>query len=188
MCAAVPGAIERRQRSAQEARQLEPLRLAAGEGGDRLAEPQVVQPDVEQRAEPRLDLGAMAKEHERFAHRQVEDFGDVPAAVGDFEDFRPIAGAAAFRAADQHVGQELHVDREEAVPLAGVAAPSLDVEAEPAGVVVPQLGVVGGGEGLADLVERLQVGHRVRPGRPRQRRLIQEHDVRDVARPRSARR
>ena len=157
MCGRGAGAIERGQRPAQEAGQLEPLRFAAGERGDRLAEPQVVEADVEQRPEPRLDLGAMAKEPERLARRQVEDFGDVPAAVGDLQDFRPIAGAPALGAADHHVGQELHVDREEAIPLAGVAAAALDIEAEPAGVVVPQLGLVGRGEGLADLVERLQV-------------------------------
>ena len=49
------------------------------------------------------------------------------------------------------------------------------------GAVVPQLRLVGRGEGLADLVERLQVRHRVRPRRPADRRLVEEHGVVDVA-------
>ena len=65
--------------------------------------------------------------------------------------------------------------------LAGVAAAPFDVEAEPAGVVVPQLRLVSRGERLADLVERLQVRDRVRPGGPRQRRLVEEHDIGDFA-------
>ena len=166
VCGAGPARVSAASRPGQEAGQLEALRLAAGERRGGLAEPQVVQPDVEQRPEPRLDLGAVPEEAERLARGQVEHLGDVPAAVGDLQDLRPIARAAALGAADHHVGQELHVDRQEAVPLTGVAAAPLDVEAELAGVVVPQLGLVGRGERLADLVERLQVRDRVRPGRP----------------------
>ena len=101
MCGRAPGAVEGSQRAGQEAGQLQPLRLAAGKRGNGLTEPQVVQSDIEHRPEPRLDLGAMAKEQERLAHRQVEDFGDVLAAVGDFEDFRPIARAETFGAAER---------------------------------------------------------------------------------------
>ena len=49
------------------------------------------------------------------------------------------------------------------------------------GAVVAQLGLVGRGERLADLVERLEVGHRVRPARPADRRLVEEHHVVDLA-------
>ena len=49
------------------------------------------------------------------------------------------------------------------------------------GAVVPQLGLVGRGEGLADLVERLEVRHRVRPRRPADRRLVDQHHVVDLA-------
>ena len=123
MCGAAPGAFERGRRPGEEARQLEALGFAAGERRGRLAEPQVVEPDVEQRPEPRLHLGPVAKEAERLARRQVEHLGDVLAPVGDLEHLGPIAGAPALGAADHHVGEELHVDRQEAMSLAGIARP-----------------------------------------------------------------
>ncbi len=55
------GSAQGGERSGQETRQLEPLRLAAGERRGRLAEPQVVEPDLEQRPEPGLDFGRWRK-------------------------------------------------------------------------------------------------------------------------------
>ena len=182
MCGAADGAAERGQRPAQEARQFQPLRLASRERRGRLAELQVIEADVEQRAEPGLDPRPVAEERESLPRRQVEDLGDVPAAVGDLQDFGAIARAPAFGASDHHVGEELHVDRLETVPLAGIAAAPFDVEAELPRVVVPQLRFVGRGEGLADLVEDLEGRHRVRPGGPCQRRLIQEDGIGEIAR------
>ena len=75
------------------------------------------------------------------------------------------------------IGQELHVDRQESVPLTGVAPSAVDVEAESPGVVVPDLGLVRCREGPANLVERLQVSGRIGSSRPGQRRLVEKHDV-----------
>ena len=123
----------------------------------------------------------MAEEDERLPRRQVEHLGDVPPPVGDLQDLGAIARAPAVGTAHHHVGQELHVDRQEAVSLAGAAPAPLDVEAEHARAVVAQLGLVGRGEGPADLVERLQVGDRVRSTRPADRRLVEEDRVLDLA-------
>jgi hypothetical protein len=43
--------------------------------------------------------------------------------------------------------------------------------------------VLGRGEQLADRIERLQIGHRVRARRAADRRLVDEHDVGDVLEP-----
>ena len=150
-------AVDRRQ----ESRQLQSLGLAAGKRRDRLARAEIVQSDIEHRPEPCLNLGAIAKEPKRLAHGQVEHLGDVLAAVGDLEDFRPVRACPALGAADHHIGKKLHVDREKAVPLTGIAAAPLDVEAESARVVVPQLGLVSRGERLANLVKCLQMRDRV---------------------------
>ena len=64
----------------EEAGELEPLGLAAGERRGRLAEPEVVEPHVHQRAEPGLDLGLVPEEAERLADGQVEHLGDRLAA------------------------------------------------------------------------------------------------------------
>ena len=77
--------------------QLQPLRLAAGERVGRLAEPQVVEPHVDQPLQPGLHLRLAAKERERLADGHLQHFGDVAAAVLDLQDFAAIARAAALR-------------------------------------------------------------------------------------------
>src|SRR5208337_2242362 len=133
--------------------------------------------------DPSLDLAAMAEENERLARREIEDFRDVSPPVGDLEDLRAIARTTALGAAHDHIGQKLHVDREEAVSLAGAAPPALDVEAEEARAIVPQLGLVGRGEGPPDLVEGLQVSDRVGSTRPADGGLIEEDRVLELAGP-----
>ena len=124
----------------EETGELQALGLAAGEGRGRLAEPQIVEPHVHQGPEPRLDLPLLPEEAEGLARRQVEDLGDRLAPIGDLQGLGAIAGAPAFGTSHHDIGQELHVDDQEAVPLAGVAAAPLDVEAEAARPVVAGLG------------------------------------------------
>ena len=68
-----------------------------------------------------------------------------------------------------------------AVALAGVAAAAFDVEAEMAGREVARAGLERLGEDGADLVERLDVRHRVRPRRAADRALVDEDHVVDLA-------
>ena len=115
------------------------------------------------------------------SRREIEDFRDVSPPVGDLEDLRAISRATALGASHNHIGQELHVHCEEAVSLAGAAPPALDVEAEEARAIVPQLGLVGRGVGPPDLVEGLQVSDGVGSTRPADRGLIQEDRVLELA-------
>ena len=71
--------------------QLQPLGLAAGERVGRLAEPQVVEPHVDQPLQPGLHLGLAAEECERLADGHVQHFGDVAAAVLDVQNLAAIA-------------------------------------------------------------------------------------------------
>ena len=87
----------------------------------------------------------------------------------------------ALAALHEHVGQELHVDADVAVTLAGAAAAAVDIEAEMAGVVVPRAGLDRLGKHVADLVEDLQVGHGVAPRRAADRVLIDHDHVVDLA-------
>src|SRR5262245_9234899 len=95
------GAAERRLRAAEETRQLEPLGLAARKGRRRLAEPEVVQPEVQEGPETRLYSRTVAEECEGLTRRHLKDFGDVSAPIGDLEHLGAIARAAAFRTAHQ---------------------------------------------------------------------------------------
>ena len=161
--------------------QLEPLGLAAGERGGRLAEPQVVEPHVDQVLEPRLDLFVAAEKRERLAGRHVEHFRDVDAAILHVEHRPSIAFAATLAAPHVDVGHELHVDGDVARPLAGLAPPAGHVEAEGPRREPTGLGVRLFGKHGPNQVERLDVGQRVRPRRAADRRLIDQHDVFQLA-------
>ena len=61
-----------------------------------------------------------------------------------------VALALADVAGDVDVGQEVHLDLDHAVALAGLAAPALDVEREAARPVAARLGLRQAGEPVAD--------------------------------------
>ena len=63
--------------------------------------------------------------------------------------------------------------------LAGLAAAARHVEREVAGGQPARPRVLGRGEQLANRIERLQIGHRIRARRAADRRLVDEHDVGD---------
>ena len=141
--------------------QFQPLGFAAGKRVGRLAQPHVVEPHVDQPLQPGLHLRLAAEERERLADGHFQHVGDVPAAIGHVENLVAVAAAVALAALHVDVGQKLHVDLDVAVALAGGAAAAVDVEAEVAGVVVPRAGLDRVGKHVADLVERLEVRHRV---------------------------
>ena len=80
-------------------------------------------------------------------------------------------------AGDVDVGQEVHLDLEEAVALARLAPAALDVEAEAAGLVAARLRLRQAGEPVADLGEGAGVGRRVGPRRSADRRLVDVDDL-----------
>ena len=102
-----------------------------------------------------------------------------PSAVADLEHLRLEALAVALIARHEHVGEKLHLDAHFAFALARLAAPAGHVEREVAGGQPARPRVLGRREQLADRIERLQIGHRVRARRAADRRLIDEHDVGD---------
>src|SRR3712207_2424974 len=72
---------------------------------------------------------------------------------------------------------EVHLYPDLAVAPARLAPPALDVEAEPARLVAPYLRLGGGREELADVVEDLGVGRRVRARRAPDRALVYVYDL-----------
>ena len=164
----------------QLGRQLDPLRLAARQGRRRLAEVDVAQADVVQRLELGPDVRHRREEVERLGDGHLEDVGDRLALVVDLERLAVVALAVADLARDVDVGQELHLDLEDAVALAVLAAAALDVEAEAARGVAAQTRLRDAGEQLADRREQADVGRRVRARRPADRALVDLDDLVDV--------
>ena len=115
--------------------ELDALRLAAGEGRRRLAEPHVAEADVVERLQVARDRGDRLEEVGGLLDRHVEHVGDGLALEVHLERLAVVAGAVADLARDVDVGQEVHLDLDRAVAGAGLAAAALDVEARtgPAG-------------------------------------------------------
>ena len=83
----------------------------------------------------------------------------------------------AYLAWNIDIREEVHLDLDRAVALAGLAASALHVEAEPARLVAANVGLVGLGEQLANVVEDSRVGSGVRTRGPSDRRLVDGDDL-----------
>ena len=101
----------------------------------------------------------------------------------DFQRLAVVALALADVAGDVDVGQEVHLDLDDAVALAGLAAAALDVEGEAAGLVAARLGFRQAGEPFADRREGAGIGRGVGARRAADRRLVDVDDLVDVLEP-----
>ena len=130
----------------EETGQLESLRFATRQRRHRLAQLDVVQPDIGNRPQHAQHLAVRDKQHGRFGHRQVEHVGHVECATATgcqlvaafdrhLQNLGPVTLAIAVGATQVHVRQELHLDVLEARTAAGRATPVAAVEAELAGGV-----------------------------------------------------
>ena len=163
----------------QERSELQALRFAARKSGGGLAEREIAQTDLRERRQAPNDRSLVREERHRLVHGHRENVADVLPAVPHGQNPSleppPVAGVAP----DGDVGQELHVDRLPAGPLAHLAAAARRVEREVARDDPARHGARGPREDLPDLVPRLGVGDRVGPRRSAERALVDEQDVGD---------
>jgi hypothetical protein len=101
----------------------------------------------------------------------------------DVERLAVVALALADVAGDVDVRQEVHLDLDDAVALAGLAAAALDVEREAARLVAACLGFRQAGEPFADRREGAGIGRRVGARRAADRRLVDVDDLVDMLQP-----
>ena len=156
--------------------QFEPLPLAAGQRGERLAEAEVAESNVGEPTEDgvrgrRVRLPG-AEELLGLGHRHRENLADVAAAEVVFQhrcpESLPLALLAGGRDAGHH--REVGVDDADAV---AVGAGALGVGAEQR-----RLHAVGLRERVADRVEQPGVRRRVAPSRAADRALVDRHHTR----------
>ncbi len=182
------GLVERVERSAgasldQLPGELDSLGLAAGERRRRLADLDVVEPHVVQCLELVVDLRDVLEMGQGLLDVHFEDLGDRAALELDLEGLVVEAVAAADRAGNPNVGQEVHLQLGRAVAVAGLAPPAGHVEAEPPRLVAAGLGLWKLGVETPDLVERLDVGARVAPRRASDGRLVDGDHLVEVLEP-----
>ena len=156
----------------QLARQLDPLGLATGQRRRRLAQLHIVQAHVVQRLQLVAHVRNVLEQVQRLLDVHLQHFCDRAVLELDLQRLTVVAVAFAHRAGDPDVGQKVHLQPRAAVAFAGLAAAAGDIEAEPARLVPPPLGLRHLGEQVADLVEDLDVRARIGPWRAADRRLV----------------
>ena len=165
--------------------ELEPLRFAAGQRIQRLAEPDVAEADfiehVETVAEP-LRFADLREELDRFADRQLEHVVNRFAVELHAQDVRLEAFAFAFRATHEEIAQELHLDLLEAGAATTLATAAAGVEGERARGQALRHRFRQSGEKLAHAIVEAEVKDRSRTRGARELRLIDHHDVADAMR------
>ena len=119
--------------------ELDALRLAAGQRRGLLADVDVAEADAVQQRQHVAHARHRLEEVERLFHRHVEHVGDRLALEQHLQRLAVVALALADIAGDVDVGQKVHLDLDDAVALAGLAAAALDVEREAAGLVAARL-------------------------------------------------
>src|SRR5207248_10304700 len=90
--------------------ELDTLRLAAGQGGRRLAEVDIAQPYVVQELQVRADARLILEEIQRLRHRHIQHVGDRLSSISDLERLPAVAPPRTHLARHVDVRQQLHLD------------------------------------------------------------------------------
>src|SRR5688500_17644927 len=167
-------------RADQLARDLQALRFPAGQRRCGLADAQVAESDLLQLPQHLTESVFADEEAYSFIDREIEYLPDVEAFVRDLERLALVARAAADVARQEDVGEELHLDADDAFALTLLAPAAFHVEGEVAGPVPALLRERLLREDVADTVECLDVSDGIRAVRATDRRLIDEHGRIDV--------
>ncbi len=152
--------------------ELDTLGLAAGERRRGLPELDVTEADIGQRAQLLGDARLLAKDGQRFVHAHGQRIGDAVALEAHVQGFAVVALPAAAGTLHIDVGHKLHIKLDHAVALATLAAPAAHVEAEPAGLVAPDLREGALRIEQAQLIEELGEGRRIRARAATDRSLV----------------
>ena len=142
----------------QLSRDLQTLRLPAGERGGRLSEPQIAKPDGRQQIQVRTEFRRAGEEGLGLINGHVQHIVDRLTAESDAQDFRPKASSSARFTPCVHIFKEIHLQFLVPVPLTPIAPPTRRVEREMCGREASAARLECRGEEPADLVESLQVG------------------------------
>jgi len=110
-------------------------------------------------------------------HSHVQDLGNGPALVLDLQGLPVVAASLTLLALDVDIGQKVHLDLDQAVPLAGLTPPPPQVEGEAPRLVAPDSGLLGLGKGLADGIEDLGVGGGIGAGGAADGTLVYDNDL-----------
>ena len=153
------------------------LGLAARQRGGLLADLHIAEADLVQRVELRGNRRYGGEEFRAVLDRHVEHIGNRLALEMHVQRLAVIALALAGLAGDVDIRQEVHLDLDDAVALAGFAAPALDVEAEPARRITARFRFRQAGIPVPDRAEGAGIGGGVGARCAPDRRLVDVDDL-----------
>ena len=153
-------------------RQLDALCLAAGQLRRRLSQLDIAEADIIERLYLIMDGRHILKEGQRLLHRHIEHIVDIFPLVPDLQRLPVIALSMADLAGNIYIGQEVHLNLDDAVAAARLTAAALHVEAEPPLCESSRPCIRRSREKIPDHIEHTRIGGRIGPRRPADRRLI----------------
>jgi len=166
-----------RRALAKLASQLDTLRLTSRQGGGGLPQVDIPQPHLIERRENSFDRWDIAKRLPRLLDRQIENIGDIQPFVPHGQSLAIVPAPTAHLAGDIDIGQEVHLDLDLPIALAGLTTPTLDVEAESAGLVPTFSRFRGFRHQAAKMSEDVGIGRRVRSGSAADGALVDGDDL-----------
>ena len=104
------------------------LRLTARKRRRGLSEFDVTEPHVVKRLYLAPYARHVLEKVQRLLHRHIQHLGDILALVSHFQRLAVVARALAHLAGDVDVGEEMHLDLDDAVAVAVLAPAARDVE------------------------------------------------------------
>ena len=155
--------------------QLYPLRLAAGERGRRLPQPQIAETNFVQHAQFVRDFGGIGEMVHPLTDRHLQNFVNIFTAIANFQDLGFEALALALLAHQFDIRQELHFHHNRAVTLASLAASTGDVEGKMSCRKAALVGFRSCSKQLAHTVKSFYISDGIGARRAPNRRLIHQY-------------
>ena len=119
--------------------ELDALRLAARERGGRLAEFDIIEPDVMQRLQLVSHLRDVLEQLQQLLNIHLQHFGNRLAFELHLQRFTVVAMALADGARHPHVRQKVHLQLVRAISFTRLASATGHVKAKPSRFVAPAL-------------------------------------------------
>src|SRR5437660_1314393 len=112
-----------------------------------------------------------------LAYGHLQHLIDVLALVQNLENTAFVSCPFALFADQFDVGQELHLDSDRSIALTDLTTATGDIEGKTSGIVTARLRLTRGSENVADVIECLDIGHRIRSWSASNGTLVHENNV-----------
>ena len=158
-------------------RKFDPLRFAAGKRRGWLPQSYVPKPHIIERLEFLCKARQGREECKRLLHSHIQHIRNGFPFIAHLERFTVVALSMAYFARHINVRQKMHLNFDNAIPPAGLAASTLHIEAEAAVAIAPHARIRRLRIDVADEIKQPRIGSRITARRAPNGRLINVDDL-----------